>query len=623
MTSIALDLLLSGAKTAIGEFAKRASASKASVTLDCSAAESNLRTHLAFVAQWSGVISFKELSKPKHREEIYVEPYLDVVQGDIAAFYSNNPRRALSITDLLRTRDHKLLLGEVGSGKTTALKHLVSKVLPAGTSPDWFPVLVRLARIPKTDKRQRPKLDCLVDFLLAELGIAMRFTGDISESYQRQHKLRYLADFLDRLPVLLMLDGLDEVALESRRLILQEVEMLIEHLTRATIILTCRRADFTFQVSRAVVFSIQPLSRKQSDLIAQRWLGPSGATQFVAQLRRAPFDGAEKRPLTLVHLLAYYERKGSLPERPRTVYRKLISLYLEEWDQQNLVVRKSQYAGFEPDTKAEFLRAIAFALTMDGARGSFSHSQLSRAYRSVADRYNLPEGQAQQVAREIESHTGIIQSDDSEQFSFTHLSLQEFLTAEYMSTLRQIDAFFIAHHPHEAAVMVALASEPDAVLAEVTSSLLECGADDRDAFMPAFASRLLLERPDWIGSKLAAFSLLALHATMRPHAQQERSRDGYNSFYDVGRQHADKTAPTLALLSAFPSLKRATTDLLATSVIEYTGDEYCLVRTPRFFLWPRPVPAYLRDWMTGENGSLQIHVDVLAACGVARSPEQS
>ena len=89
-------------------------------------------------------------------------------------------------------------------------------------------------------------------------------------------------------------------------------------------------------------------------------------------------------PLTLAHLCAVFERSGSIPRKPRTLYRKAVRLALEDWDEQRSVKRWSGYADFEVDRKEDFLKAIAYELsTKKRGMASFGRADLKEAYLQI------------------------------------------------------------------------------------------------------------------------------------------------------------------------------------------------------------------------------------------------
>jgi len=134
------------------------------------------------------------------------------------------------------------------------------------------------------------------------------------------------------------------------------------------------------------------LSDRQILEFATKWLDADEAPKFLAKVRETPYGGAEVLPLTLAHLCAIYERTGKIPDRPRTVYRKIVRLLIEEWDEQRSIQRTPSIARFESDRKEEFLRALSYSLTRLTGSSSFRLSDLYEVYKHIAPRFGeLPD----------------------------------------------------------------------------------------------------------------------------------------------------------------------------------------------------------------------------------------
>jgi predicted NACHT family NTPase len=187
------------------------------------------------------------------------------------------------------------------------------------------------------------------------------------------------------------------------------------------------------------------------------------AADFEAAVANVPYKDLRTRPLTLVNLCIVFEKYGYLPPSPVTIYRKIVQLLLEEWDSERGVRRYSRYADFDAARKLDFLAALSYEMdVIRGSGASFSTSNLQEAYREICDRFHLPPNDAAIVAQEIESHSGLIVRTGIETFEFSHKSLQEYLTAEYISRLRLLPTLgiLLRNYPNELAIAVALASDP-------------------------------------------------------------------------------------------------------------------------------------------------------------------
>lgn len=125
----------------------------------------------------------------------------------------------------------------------------------------------------------------------------------------------------------------------------------------------------------------------------------------------------------------------------------------------------------------------------------FTHEELVEVYGTLYKRFNLPAGQAEQVAREIETHTGIIVEVGAKGFEFFHLSLQEYLAADYVARLADESLLprLYKNSPATVAVATALSSDPSRFLASLTYRIRT------PSDMRPFLTRLLQERPRCIG----------------------------------------------------------------------------------------------------------------------------
>jgi hypothetical protein len=194
------------------------------------------------------------------------------------------------------------------------------------------------------------------------------------------------------------------------------------------------------------------------------------------------------------------------------MYKKIINLLLEEWDEQKSVKRYSRYAHFEIDRKFDFLCHLAFSLTTSLQKTIFSKYDLLRAYQAIYRDYDLVGSEAKQVVDELETHTGLFLQSGYEEFEFAHKSLQEYLTAEYIVKLPYVIAEknSLAKLPNEFAIAVAISSNPSEYLTELVLNRLK-GRQWSEAFIGAFVSRLLLEKPDLNTNAKTALVLLMLY----------------------------------------------------------------------------------------------------------------
>jgi hypothetical protein len=215
----------------------------------------------------------------------------------------------------------------------------------------------------------------------------------------------------------------------------------------------------------------------------------------------------------LAHLCAIFDRSRRIPEKPKSVYRRIVELLLEKWDEERSVVRKSAYAHFEADRKAEFLANLAFEITSELKTSSFTREGLICCYRKINENFGLPNSQAERVVDELETHTGLILKSGRETFEFSHKSLQEYLTADFIVKLPSIPANMIELQtmPNELAIAVAISSKPSEYLSQLVANHFS-SIRTSFQFTRSFVSRLLLEEPDFEYTPRVGYALLALYS---------------------------------------------------------------------------------------------------------------
>ncbi|MCK9285841.1 MAG: NACHT domain-containing protein [Rhodocyclaceae bacterium] len=489
--------------------------------------EAALNYHLREVRTWASEMSFADLRTAKRTSEGYL-PLTVYLQPRRLRMAEDEEPHSLPIGRLFDNPDtrHIVILGHPGAGKTTSMKHLCQRLLlEEEFLADRFnvPILLRLRDLnlksEKADGNSNANEVSVLRKLQELLGLRIVFPPDLmtedNSGHRRLLRERMVIEILDSLKALVILDGFDELAHKTYKVaVLRDIRTLTAKLEHASLLVTSRTGEFNAHIENAVQFEISPLNPRQVARFAQLYLGEGKARHMLSQFTQSPFADTAVRPLTIAHLCAIYERTGSIPEKPKTVYRKVVNLLLHEWDEQKSVKRESAYAEFEIDRKAEFLAHLAYVLTTQAKRSVFSSSDILRAYGKIFTNFGLPKGDAENVAREIESHTGLLLQAGYELYEFSHKSLQEYLAAEHLVRLPSIpdDARLLTSIPNELAVATAISSSPSEYLTELVCNRFLKYSTLTFEFVTAFVSRLLVEKPDFDKSTKVGVALVGLYS---------------------------------------------------------------------------------------------------------------
>ncbi len=502
--------------------------------------------HLKETNNWSKEISFKDTNEAKSIFQVYIELnfYLTPKRQH---FFDESVNESILVDELFdRNQSNLVILGQPGAGKTTTMKRIVQNYFIKEQKHN-FPIVIRLRNLnnrKNIDISKRPTKHTLLKYIVNLLGIqfntnkidlkseskliseinnanfnletskGISILNRLSETDKKIQKIQLeneslnntlflntVINLIDSLNVLLVLDGLDEVNESDRGDVILDIQSIALGLKESRLVLTSRTGDFHQHIENTTVYEVCPLSEEQAKLFISKWLNDEeSAEELLNQIKDSPFADTTIRPLTLSHLCALYERYKRIPEKPKSVYRKIINLLLEEWDLQRNVFRESKYSKFEIDRKREFLANLAFHLMKIHNKSIFERHDLIEAYSEIRFNFGLPENECQNVINEIESHTGIFVQSGYAKYEFVHKSIQEYLAAEYIVKLPKLpDGDILIKMPSVLALVVAISSNPTEFFSSFIFDRFKSlfFIQKSSSFIISFLNRLVLEKPDF------------------------------------------------------------------------------------------------------------------------------
>lgn len=478
--------------------------------------QDSLIEHVQKTKNWSSEITFKDLKASKDVQQTYIELDMYVYPRKIR-MYENENIQTIPLNKIFTTsKNHFAILGQPGAGKTTSMKYLCQSIFFSENSIDLefkYPILIKLRDF-NTPRNNKNDAGILIEYLYNVFGFSIEIKDNQSEAEIIRTKQKLVHYIVEKLNVLLIIDGFDELSYRSHRdIVLGEIIELANYLEKSKLILTSRTSDFNYDFENIDIYELCSLNNLQINDFAKKWLNDDQKViSFLKEVYNSPFIDTAVRPLTIAHLCAIYERVGKIPEKPKTVYKKIVNLLLEEWDEQRNVKRISKYADFEIDRKFEFLTSIAYFLTVSSKRSIFSKSNLESAYYKINEDFGLEKKDSKNVMEELETHTGLFLQSGYEFYEFAHKSLQEYLTAEYIVRLPTIpNEFIIRTIPNELAIAVSISSNPSQYFTELVFSRLN-NVKLSYQFYQIFLTRLIIEKPDFNRSNLVGIAAFQLYS---------------------------------------------------------------------------------------------------------------
>ncbi len=452
-------------------------------------------------------LSFQLKTQPKHSSET------EIFNEDEIVFHGNN----------------LVIIGDPGSGKTTTLKRLLLKQFfePGFENRHFqFPILLVCRDI---------QIELPIEVIIAEtLGIEYETRNDHKIQYFNPKNtiteliyitkyyygdillIDFLKDVIEKYRFLLVIDGLDEINHRDLSQVINAIEYIGKFLKNGKILITCRPSFVSKRMESFSYCQICELTPDHISRIASLYI--ENVDQFLQELASKSYADLATRPLFLTYLILIYmdnKNNSKLPLNSVDVYEEIIHYFIIKWDKERDVTRKSKYSLTLPSQKIKFLSHLSFLLTYKIKSKVFTRNQLAEAYKELAPAFSLPEYEAEEVAEEIETHTGIISKSFGNYYEFSHLSLQEYLCAKYINNenLPYKISYYFKEYPPPLALTIALADDSSQWFIKVVVMVfykLKEGIEYYTLSATILFKRLCLENPYFKKSKEFGIAILLI-----------------------------------------------------------------------------------------------------------------
>lgn len=439
---------------------------------------------------------------------------------------------------IAENKGNTVILGQPGSGKTTSVKYLVNSIFQDDKFLKNFyriPIVIRLRELNATNGVYGDlQSGGIFEKLSLIFGLKFKINHIIKQGNKNTHeptinttqedneKLRILLSskiipyILDQQKILLILDGFDEIMdTKIRDLVISEIQELNQRLETVNFILTSRTSDYGLALENTHIYEISELSEGQIKEFSYKWFEDIRIAQaFIDELKnKLPYNDFYCRPLLLTNLAILYGRSNEIPGKPHEIYNRIILLILTDWNEKQGLKRHSKYASFNVEAKRVFLSAMAYKLSTKFYGRVYSRDQLYSVYKELHIKFpELPPEEVKEVIAEIETHNGLIIQSAYEMYEFSHLTFQEFLTAEHISHSSSVKTYSyedLIKLPNELAIAIAKSIDPYLFLTEILEIMLKGGL--RQEFFAKLFNRIQLEKPRFENNSLSLIAVLNLY----------------------------------------------------------------------------------------------------------------
>lgn len=328
----------------------------------------------------------------------------------------------LSAIDVALTGENLFILGRPGAGKTTFLKYLA--------------ILGCRGKIQKT-----PIFISLKEWSDSSLSI-LPFIAKQFDQCGFPNAEPFVTALLQRGNAILLLDGLDEVneSSDKRGQTIREIVKLSQKFKNCQYCLTCRTAATDYSFDKFKYIEVADFDSDQQLHFVTQWYDGNSKhlNSFLHGWNEIQQEGLRelgKTPLLLTLLCLAFEETLAFPVRQVDLYKDAIDALLRKWDTSRLIGRDTFYKNLSFSRREHLLEGIASKFYFD-SRTAFRRSEVEAVIldylRRLPDKEKSEDADAGIVLRQIEAQHGLIVERAVDIFSFSHLTLQEYLTAAYL-----------------------------------------------------------------------------------------------------------------------------------------------------------------------------------------------
>lgn len=244
--------------------------------------------------------------------------------------------------------------------------------------------------------------------------------------------------------LLILLDGLDEVPTENRENVIEKIQDFVDQHKQNRFILSCRTAARTTNLNRFINIEVAEFDDQQIQTFIEHWFSSEAdkeaeiAKNCWELLTKSEYEAAKNlahTPLLLTFLCLTYRRTLSFPTNRSSLYERALRIFLEEWSAEKQLTshRKLVYEGLNIDLEEGLLSEIAYTNFVEDHLFLEKRELVKQIKTHLQQNLNAPQTlDGEKVLKTIELEQGILVEQASDVYSFSHLTLQEYLTAHYI-----------------------------------------------------------------------------------------------------------------------------------------------------------------------------------------------
>ncbi|MBD2692148.1 NACHT domain-containing protein [Anabaena catenula] len=337
-------------------------------------------------------------------------------------------------------KQYLMVLGEPGAGKSTFLRKMGLEAFQGkkgGFKHGCIPVFIELKSFTSSE------ID-IEKFIIDEFDICGVPVPD-----------QFTAKALEQGKLLILLDGLDEVPTKNLTEAINQIQNFVDQHDANRFIASCRTAAYRHNFRRFSDVAMADFDDEPIQQFINNWFHGEDDKQAKTsekcwELLQNPENKAAKElahtPLLLTFLCLEYGKAQNFSNNRSGLYRKGLRILLEEWASEQLKLRDEIYQELHTELEESLLSEIAYT--------GFKYNRIFFTEREIIEQINnffvnnLNASKylnCKAVLNAIAIQQGILVKKAEYVYSFSHLTLQEYLTAQYIDDHRLVENLVTEH----------------------------------------------------------------------------------------------------------------------------------------------------------------------------------